>query len=256
MNFEYRLNSYYALLYKEIRRFLKVYHQTIISPAMSGLILFTIFKIAFGEIKLNETFTYAEFIAAGIVAMNMLQNSFANSSSVITAGKTMGYIIDYYMPPLSPWQIILTQVIAGLVRSLLIGGVLISILAFFVKFNCNITFCNIGIVLCGCTLINLLGIICGLLARTFDELAAITNYLVTPLTFLSGTFYSIDKLPAVLQHLIIYNPLYYVIDATRSMLLGLQEADLNFGLMLLLSLNVVAVLVNVAILKAGWRIKS
>ena len=199
----------YTLLLKETKRFCKVYQQTILAPAFTSLLFFLVISIAIGS-RVNYEFNYINFLAPGIIIMTMMQNAFANTSSSILGSKMQGNIVDLLMPPLSSNEIIFSYVLAAIIRSILVGFLtwlfiypfselyLFSFLIFFIY------------TILGSVLLALLGLIAGIWAEKFDNMSGITNFVITPLTFLSGTFYTIDRLPEPFFTISLFNPFYYI----------------------------------------------
>lgn len=251
--------NYYGILTltkKEILRFLKVYHQTIFSPTINSLLLLAVFSISVGNKIQIGGLDFQIFMASGLIIMTAMQNSFANSSSSFVMAKVLGHIIDYLIPPLGALEIIIAFTIGAVLRGIMVGIVAYAaIWCFF-----DITFYNFFYI-CFCLIfssifLGLCGILCGILSETFDHMSAITSYLITPLTFLSGTFYSTKNLPPMLEELAHYNPFFYMIDGFRYGITGYYDSNLNVGIAVILGVNILLFSLNYYLLKIGYRIKN
>ena len=251
----------YTLVKKEVGRFANVYLQTLVAPVITSLLFFCVFALAFGGV--NRTLpdfmgdlSYLEFLAPGLIMMTMVQNAFANSSSSIMIAKIQGSIVDILMPPLSSAELFAGLVIGGILRGLLIGVFGALAISLFVHLPVQ----NFGAILCfsilGTTLLSSLGVVGGMWAEKFDHISAVTNFLVTPLTFLSGTFYSIRQLPEVWQGVADYNPFFYMIDGFRAGFIGYAETDMVTGIIVLSAANIFLLGLGLALLHSGYKIKS
>lgn len=247
----------YTLVKKEVGRFANVYLQTVIAPVITSLLFFCVFALAFGGAnRVISDMPYLEFLAPGLIMMTMVQNAFANTSSSIIIAKVQGNIVDVLMPPLSSFELFTGYLAGGILRGLIIGFVGGLILSFFV----NMPFENVPLVIAfsvlGTALLSSLGILGGMWAEKFDHLAAITNFLVTPLTFLSGTFYSIRQLPDFWENLAHYNPFFYMIDGFRAGVIGYAETDIGTGLIVLFFANIFLFAMGLWLIQSGYKIKS
>jgi ABC-2 type transport system permease protein len=251
------LFSTYYLFKKEVTRFLKVYHQTLLAPAVSALIFLQVFILALSEdVIIVKELSFKEFMASGLIIMTMVQNSFANTSSVLTAGKVTGNIVDYLAPPFTPLELTVGLVMGGIVRSMLVGIITSCFLCFFVKMHIYHYGLLIFYSLASSCFLALLGILAGMAAESFDQLSAITAYIVSPLSFLSGTFYSIKKLPPLLYKLSNYNPFFYMIDGFRYSLTDYHDSSIYLGITVLSVSTVILFSLTYFCIKIGWRIKS
>ncbi len=245
----------YTLLAKETKRFCKVYQQTILAPAFTSLLFFLVISIAFSS-RVNYELNYINFLAPGLVIMTMMQNAFANTSSSILGSKMQGNIVDLLMPPLNANEIIFSYISAAIIRSILVG----VLTYFFIYPFTELYLYNIVILLSysilGSILLALLGLIAGIWAEKFDNMSGITNFLITPLTFLSGTFYSIDRLPEPFYTISLLNPFYYIIDGFRSAFEKDISYHLVYGITYISVLNLIIYLLSYNILKKGWMLKS
>ncbi|EAR51496.1 ABC transporter, permease protein [Oceanicola granulosus HTCC2516] len=247
----------WTLLRREVMRFMNVWSQTIMAPLINAGLLLLIFTIAIGPQRgevMGVPFTV--FIAPGIMTMTVIQNAFANTSSSITSAKVQGNIVDTLMPPLSAAEIAFGYVAGAVARGLLVAVVIgLGVWLFL-----GIVPVNLGWVLVftllGGAFMGALGLIAGIYAQKFDQLAAITNFLVTPLAFLSGTFYSIEALPGFMQALSHLNPMFYMIDGVRRGMIGVSDSSPWLGLVVC---AIAAVGVNLLVwwwLRRGYRLKA
>ena len=248
----------YTLAQKEIGRFLSVYLQTVIAPVMTTFLFYVIFTLAFDGLSGRgiEGVPYMQFLVPGLIMMAMAQNAFANTSSSIVIGKVQGNIVDVLMPPLSPWEILTGYIAGGVVRGLIVGAVSICVLLPFI----GLSIFNVGILLVfgllGTMMLALLGIVGGIWSEKFDHIAMVTNFVVTPMTFLSGTFYSIDRLSPAWQKMAHANPFFYMIDGFRSGFIGAADMSLTLGVAVLIGVNAVLWFTALTMLRKGYRIKS
>ena len=248
-----------TLYIKEVRRFFKVQLQTVWAPAITTLLYLAIFTVALGRGgKTVMGVPFADFIAPGLIVMAMIQNAFANASFSLLVGKIQGNIVDYLMPPLSTGELIAGLVGAAVTRAFLVGaGVWLAMLLWP---GVSVAVHNIGLVLwfglMGALLLAFLGLLTSIWADKFDHAAAVTNFVVTPLSLLSGTFYSIHQLAPTFQKVSQANPFFYIISGFRAGFLGVSNSPVWVGAIGLLVLNIVLWAICYAVLKSGWKIKN
>ena len=204
-----------TLFLKEIKRFFKVYQQTILAPAFTTLLFFLVINIAIKD-RVDSNINYMQFLAPGLIVMAMMQNAFANTSSSLLSSKIAGNIVDLLMPPFSANEIILSYTLAAIIRAILVGVITFLFVSSFVDLKLVNYFYFIYFSIAGCIFLSLLGIIAGVWAEKFDNMSGITNFIIIPLTFLSGTFYTVEKLPEPFYTLCLLNPFYYVIEGFRN----------------------------------------
>lgn len=223
--------GFWTLLSKEVRRFLKVYMQTVVAPVMTAALFLAVFALALGARRGDVgDIPFATFLAPGIVMMAVIQNAFANSSSSIIVAKVQGNIVDTLMPPLSGAELVVGYISGAVARGFLVAVVIAVGAALFLDVGMQNPLWVVVFVFLGSVLMGGLGLIAGIFANKFDQLAAISNFLITPLAFLSGTFYSIDALPRILQILSHINPFFYVIDGVRYGMIGVSDSSPFIGL--------------------------
>lgn len=244
-----------TLFIKEVKRFLKVYQQTIVAPAFTSLLFLLVINVAI-EDRTNYKFNYIDFLAPGLIIMGMMQNSFANTSSSLLSSKVAGNIVDLLMPPFKVNEIIIVYCMAAIIRSILVGLLTFLIMMPFINFD-FLNFYNLVIFsILGAMLLALIGLVAGIWAEKFDNMSAITNFVITPLTFLSGTFYSIDKLKEPFYTISLYNPFYYIIVGFRNSFIFTETESMFNGIIYLTALNAIMYLVCYYLLKSGWKLKS
>ena len=246
-----------TLYLKEIKRFLNVGTQTLLAPAVTTLLFYGIFSIALGRSSFQiSSYDFSEFLAPGLICMAILQNSFANTSSSILISKVQGNIVDILMPPLSQSELTIAFALGGVTRGLMVGIVVAITIYCFVPINIHSWFHILFFSVSSALFLSLLGIFCGVWSQKFDHMAALTNFVVTPLTFLSGTFYSISNLDIVWQNIAMFNPFFYMIDGFRYGFLGINDGSLQVGVLFLILGNLLAIFLCMLMFKKGYRLKN
>lgn len=246
-----------TLIGKEITRFVSVYTQTIIAPVISTLLFYAVFALSFGgSTRTIGDLPYLEFLAPGLVMMTMVQNAFANTSSSMVIAKISGSIVDIIMPPLSGFELYSGYIIGGVIRGLAVGVVVAVFVHIFVGLHVHSLFHIIAFATLGNMLLASIGLAAGIWSQKFDHIAAVTNFLVTPLTFLSGTFYSISQLPEFWEKLALYNPFFYMLDGFRYGFIGHADGNITTGLLVLIGANVAVTALVLVMLKTGYKMKS
>ena len=249
--------GFFTLYNKEIKRFLNVGTQTLIAPAVTTLLFYMIFTIALGRgtIQINS-YDFSEFLAPGLICMAILQNAFANTSSSILISKVQGNIVDILMPPLSETELTYAFALGGITRGLLVGVIVAITIYLIVPLKIYSLFCILYFSISSALFLSLLGIFCGVWSQKFDHMAALTNFVITPLTFLSGTFYSISKLPETWQFLAYLNPFFYMIDGFRYGFLGENDGNIVIGVTFLFIGNITSIIICMRIFRKGYRLKN
>ena len=245
------------LYLKEINRFLVVWAQTLLSPLISSLLFLSVLSLALGNERENVLgYPFITFLAPGLIAMQIIQQAFSHSSSSIMIGKIQGNIVDMLFAPLSASEVTLSIILAAVTRSLLIAVVSIAIFSLFVDIFISNVFIIFIYAFLGSFILGAAGFCAGLWAEKFDHMATVTNFFIIPLSFLSGTFYTIDKLPNFLQSLSIINPFFYMIDGFRYGFLGKSDGSITVGLIYLSILALTTWLSSFYLYKKGYKIKS
>ena len=246
-----------TLYIKEIKRFMNVATQTLLAPAITTLLFYGIFAISLGRGSLMiEGYSFSEFLAPGLICMSMLQNSFANTSSSILISKVQGNIVDILMPPLSESELTLAFALGGVSRGIMVGLTVAFTIYLIVPIKIYSFFYILFFTFFSSLFLSLLGIFCGVWSQKFDHMAALTNFVITPLTFLSGTFYSINKLPEIWQIFAQFNPFFYMIDGFRYGFLGISDGNIYIGMIILCLGNILAILFCMHMFKKGYRLRS
>ena len=248
----------FKTMYKrETQRFLKVATQTLVAPAITTILFYMIFAVALKRsvIEINGV-PFSEFLAPGLICMAILQNSFANTSSSILISKVQGNIVDILMPPVSEKELILAYSLGGMTRGILVGIVVAFTIYLFVPGSIFSIFHIFFFSVSSALFLSCLGILCGIWAEKFDHMAAITNFVIVPLTFLSGTFYSVLNLPVFWQNFTYINPFFYMIDGFRYGILGINDSNIISGIIILTLANIVSLILCMYILKSGYKLKT
>ena len=248
-----------TLYIKEVRRFFKVQMQTVWAPAITTLLYLAIFTVALGRGgRTVMGVPFADFIAPGLIVMATIQNAFANSSFSLLVGKIQGTIVDYLMPPLSTGELIAGLVGASVTRAFLVGfAVWLAMLLWpGVSVDIHRPELVLWFGLMGSLLLSFLGLLTSVWAEKFDHAAAVTNFVVTPLALLSGTFYSVHQLSPAFQKVSHANPVFYVISGFRAGFLGTSDSPLWVGSTGLLLLNILLWAACYSVLRSGWKIKN
>lgn len=253
----------FALYMKEVRRFLKVQTQTIWAPAFTTLLFLVIFAVALGrEGREVLGVPFASFVAPGLIVMAMMQNAFANSSFSLLSGKMQGTIIDLLMPPLSSGELMAGILAAAVTRAILVGCTVALAMALWPGVSLAVAhvWAVLWFGLMGSLLLATLGLATSIWAEKFDHNAAITNFIIAPLSLLSGTFYVIENLHGVFQTVSRANPFFYVISGFRYGFLGQSDIGGAQAVVVagagLLALNLVMAAAVYALLRSGWKLKS
>ena len=249
--------GFFTLYTKEVKRFFNVFAQTILAPAITTLLFYTIFTISIDREYLgSDEFTFSEFLAPGLICMAIMQNAFANASSSILISKVQGNIVDVLMPPLSEYELTFSYSLGGVTRGLLVGLSVSCVIYVFVPLRVDNIFVILYFAISSSLLLSNLGILCGIWAQKFDHMASITNFVILPLTFLSGTFYSIDRLPEFWHFIANWNPFFYMIDGFRSGFIGHGDSNLVFGILVLAITNLFFLFLTIYIFKKGFGLKT
>jgi ABC-2 type transport system permease protein len=255
--FDLNLIGLWTLYLKEVRRFLKVPGQTLAAPVVTTLMFLLIFSLALGRSgRVIEGLPFLEFLAPGLVMMAVIQNAFANTSSSILIGKIQGNIVDILMPPLRPGELMFGLVAGGVTRGLLVALAVALAMLPFVELKVAHPLLVLYYALSGSLMLALLGLLGGIWAERFDQMATVTNFVVTPLSFLSGTFYSIAQLPGpflVAAHL---NPFFYLIDGLRFGFTGHADGSIVTGAIAVAAVNLALWLLAHTLIARGYRLKA
>ncbi|WP_422610578.1 ABC transporter permease [Pararhodospirillum photometricum] len=246
----------WELYLKEVRRFLKVYLQTLVAPLVTTLIFLAIFALSMGTDLPRHSVGFMEFLAPGLIMMAMVQNAFANTSSSLIIAKVQGSIVDVLMPPLSATELTLGYTLGGVTRGLLVGVAVAVGMAFFVTLHVHSWFYILYHAVGASLMLSLLGVLAGVWADKFDHMASVTNFIITPLSFLSGTFYTIDALPEGARLAAHLNPFFYMIDGFRYGFIGHEQATPLLGLLVVGATDALLGLGCWLMIRRGYKLKA
>lgn len=246
----------WELYIKEVRRFWKVIFQTVAAPVITSLMFLLVIVFAFGRTGTIHGYEFADFLVPGLVIMTMIQNAFANTSSSILVSKVQGNIVDVLMPPLSAMELTVAWTLGGITRGLAVGIVCAGVMAFFANLHIHNIWMIVFHAVTGCLLMSVVGIVTAIWADKFDHMALVTNFVVTPLTFLSGTFYTIERLPPWAQFIAHYNPFFYNIDGFRYGFLGQDPTRPLLGVAVMGVLSVAGFWATYAVVRSGYKLKA
>jgi ABC-2 type transport system permease protein len=247
----------WTLYKKEVLRFLAVWIQTIVSPIITSLLFLLVLSLAIGDARGNVLgVSFINFLAPGLIAMQVIQQAFSHSASSFMIKKIDGSIVDILYAPLSDGEVTFAIIFSAVTRSLIIA--IISIMTFYFLIGIKINnflllfvFTFLSSFILGAT-----GMIAGLWAEKFDHMATVTNFIIIPLSFLSGTFYTLDKLPEFLQMISKANPFFYMIDGFRAACIGISDSSILFGTIYLSVLSLMLWVIAYMLFKKGYKTKS
>ena len=251
------MTGWQTLLYKEVLRFWKVGFQTVAAPVMTALLYLLIFgHVLEDHVKVYDSVGYTSFLVPGLVMMSVLQNAFANSSSSLIQSKIMGSLVFVLLTPLSHWSWFLAYVGSSVVRGLAVGAGVLLVTVFFTPLSFAWPLWIFTFALLGAALLGTLGVLAGLWAEKFDQMAAFQNFVILPMTFLSGVFYSIHSLPAFWQKVSHLNPFFYMIDGFRYGFFGVSDTSPWLSLAIVATALLVTGAIAVNLLRIGYKIRG
>jgi ABC-2 type transport system permease protein len=246
-----------SLWLKECNRFITVWQQTLLSPLVSSLLFLSVLSLALGNNRGDVLgYSFISFLAPGLIAMSILTQSFSHSVSSLMISKIQGNIVDMLYAPLSPLEVSMAIILAAMTRSFLIAIISIAVFSFIVDIPINSIFFIFIFGFLSSFILGSLGFITGLWAEKFDHTATVTNFIITPLSFLSGVFYSINKLPDIFQKISHINPFFYMIDGFRYGFLGTSDGSITIGIIYLTILSFIMWFIAFYLYKVGYKIKS
>jgi len=247
----------YTLYLKETLRFLTVFGQTIIGPVVTSILFLSVISLALGDDRPNVLgVSFIEFLAPGLIAMQVIQQAFSHSSSSLLMGKMMGTIVDIIGAPLSAAEVTLAVILASVTRALIISVISIIIFSLIIEIEIKNYLIFLTYLFLSGFIMGAVGFIAGLWADKFDHMATATNFIIVPLSFLSGTFYSIERLPSILNILSKYNPFFHMIDGFRYSFINNMDGSIKFSLIYLTILSILTWLIAYKLYKKGYKIKS
>lgn len=253
----FNLLGLYTLILREQKRFTSVWTQTLLAPTVSATLFLIVFSFVLTNRKIQiGDFDYVSFIAPGILTLTIMQNSFANTSSSLLISKVQGNIVDTLMAPLQPIEIVLGYMVGGILRGLFVSMAILLIIFPFVGLFPKYPGILLAFILVASAKLSLLGIVAGIVSQKFDHMQAVINFVITPLTFLSGTFYSINSLPPLLGLIISYNPIFFLIDGVRYSCLGYTESDPLLSFILSIILCFILIYLCTYWIRIGFKLKQ
>ena len=246
-----------TLYFKEVKRFWKVKTQTVMAPLVTSLLYLLVFVVAMKGMRSSiDGVGYDQFIAPGLIMMAVLNNAFANSSSSLAQAKMMGTAADFLTPPMSPLELTIGFAAGAATRGIAVGIATAIAVAMFVPVHLAQVWAVVYFGLGASLMMGLTGMLAGLWAEKFDQLAAVTNFIIMPMTFLSGTFYLVDRLPEPFHTISHFNPFFYLIDGFRYGFIGHADGSIWIGVVTTALLCVVLSFWSWLLFKTGWRLKS
>jgi ABC-2 type transport system permease protein len=246
-----------TLALREIMRFTKVWTQTLLAPLMTAGLFLTIFTLAIGPTRGDVMgVPFVHFLAPGILTMAVIQNAFANTSSSLVISKVQGNIVDTLMPPLSPLELVLGFLAGALARGLFVAVAIWIGMALFIGIGLAHPLLTLAFLTLGALFLGALGVLAGIVSHKFDQMAAITNFIITPLSFLSGTFYSVETLPTWFRTLTHLNPIFYLIDGVRYGIIGTSDGAPWLGLAVMTVATAAVTYVCWFLFKRGANLKA
>ena len=246
-----------ALWYRECSRFFIVWAQTLLSPLVSSLLFLSVLTLALGNDRGDVLgYSFVTFLAPGLIIQSMILQSFSHSVSSFMISKMQGNLVDILYAPLSSFEVSFAIIMAAVTRSILIGFISIVVFIFIVELPIKNIFYILYAAFFGSFFIGSLGFITGLWATKFDHTATVTNFILQPLSFLSGVFYTIDRLPEFFQSISSVNPFFHIINIFRYGFLGKSDGDMSFGMIYIPILALLGWLIAFYLYKKGYKIKS
>lgn len=244
-----------TLLYKEVLRFWKVGFQTVAAPVMTALLYLLIFShVLDAQVQVNNV-RYAAFLIPGLVMMSVLQNAFANTSSSLIQSKVMGSVVFILLPPISYVEFYLAYVVAAMLRGLMVGAGVLAVTGWFAPLTFVAPLWILAFAIIGGGIMGSLGMIAGIWADKFDQLSGFQNFLIMPLTMLSGVFYSIHSLPPFWQQVSHFNPVFYMIDGFRFGFFGVADVAPATSLAVVAVSFAVVALITLSMLRSGYKLR-
>ncbi len=250
------MQGFKTFLYKELLRFWKVAMQTVAGPVLTSLLYLLVFShVLENRVTVFENVSYTSFLVPGLVMMSVLQNSFANASSSLIQSKVTGNIVFVLLPPLSHWELFAGYVAAAMVRGLVVGGGVFLVTAWFAHLSFAHPLWILVFAVLGSAILGTIGLVAGIWADKFDQIAAFQNFIVMPATFLSGVFYSVQTLPEFWQAVSHLNPFFYMVDGFRYGFFGASDVEPMTSLVVMLCTLVIAAAGTLALMRSGYKLR-
>ena len=250
------MTGFPTLLYKEVLRFWKVVFQTVLAPVLTALLYLLIFgQVMDRHVRVYEAVSYTAFLVPGLVMMSVLQNAFANSSSSLIQSKMTGNLVFVLLPPISYLEFFAAYVLAAVTRGLVVGAGVLLVTVPFVELSMREPLWILLFALASSVILGALGLVAAIVADKIDQVQAFQNFLIMPLTFLSGVFYSVHSLPAFWQGISHFNPVFYMIDGFRHGFFGVSDVDPGMSFAVVAGCLVAVSAVALALLKSGYKLR-
>ena len=250
-------SGFYTLLYKEVLRFWRVGFQTIAAPVMTALLYLVVFvQVLQGRLQVYDSIAYTAFLIPGLMMMSMLQNAFANPSSSLIQSRVTGNLVFVLLTPISNREFFAAYVLAAAARGMVVGLAVWLVALFFIPVAVSSLAWVLVFGVIGCASMGVLGLIAGLWSEKFDQMAAFQNFVIMPLTFLSGVFYSIHSLPAFWQKVSYLNPIFYTIDGFRYGFFGMSDSSPWLSLAVVLASFIVLTILAMRLLNSGYKLRT
>jgi len=250
------MTGFPTLLYKEVLRFWKVVFQTVLAPVLTALLYLLIFgQVMDRHVRVYEAVSYTAFLVPGLVMMSVLQNAFANSSSSLIQSKMTGNLVFVLLPPISYLEFFAAYVLAAVTRGLVVGAGVLLVTVPFVELSMREPHWILLFALASSVILGALGLVAAIVADKIDQVQAFQNFLIMPLTFLSGVFYSVHSLPAFWQGISHFNPVFYMIDGFRHGFFGVSDVDPGMSFAVVAGCLVAVSAVALALLKSGYKLR-
>lgn len=250
------MSGFSTLLGKELKRFFKVSFQTIAAPVLTALLYLLIFShVLEGRLMVYEKVSYTSFLIPGLVMMSVLQNAFANASSSLIQSKITGNIVFVLLPPLAHWELFAAYVLGSMVRGMIVGLGVFIVTAWFADLHFAAPIWILVFALAGSAILGTMGLIAGIWAEKFDQLAAFQNFLIMPATFLAGVFYSVHSLPAFWQAVSHLNPFFYMVDGFRYGFFGISDVPPGISLLIVAITFGISASVALLMLRSGYKLR-
>lgn len=247
----------WTLYAKEVQRFLKIPLQTILAPVVAAVLFLAVFALAFGDrVSAIQGAAYLDYIVPGLVMMAVIQNAFTNTASSIVISKIQGNIVDVLMPPISPAELTAAYALSGATRGLLVAVIVAAAMAPIASIGLANAFAALFFAGAASLMLSLVGIATGIWADKFDHLATVTNFVITPLAFLSGTFYSVRQFPDLWVTIAHFDPFFYAIEGFRFGMLGITDSNVWVGAAVLVAVNVVLWVLCHQLFARGYKLKT
>ncbi|HOA95009.1 MAG TPA: ABC transporter permease [Quisquiliibacterium sp.] len=250
------MQGFLTLFQKELLRFAKVSVQTVAAPVLTSLLYLLIFSHALeGRVMVFEKISYVSFLVPGLVMMAVLQNAFANASSSLIQSKVTGNIVFVLLPPLSHWEVFGAYVLAAVVRGLAVGAGVFVVTVWFARLSFASPLWIVVFAILGSAILGTMGLIGGIWAEKFDQIAAFQNFLIMPATFLAGVFYSVHSLPPFWQTVSHLNPFFYMVDGFRYGFFGVSDVPPTTSLAIVTATLAVAAALALSLLRRGYKLR-